>query len=118
MNEFVHAACLPTKPAKADTRCYASGWGKVKTYRESTELMFAPLDILDYDECYNELDKELILLDPEKFQKHYDESIRWDLCTSNRPKSICPGDSGGPFICDEDGKAVVHGIASSIIRGN
>ena len=118
MNEFVHAACLPTKPAKTDQRCYASGWGKVKTYRESTELMFAPLDILDYDECYNELDKELILLDPEKFQKHYDESIRWDLCTSNRPKSICPGDSGGPFICDEDGKAVVHGIASSIIRGN
>ena len=110
MNEFVHPACLPTKPANTVRRCYASGWGKVEPFRKSTELMFAPLDILDYDECYNELDKELILLDP--------ESIRWDLCTSNRPKSICPGDSGGPFICDEDGKAVVHGIASSIIRGN
>ena len=26
--------------------------------------------------------------------------------------AICGGDSGGPLICEEDGKAVLHGVVS------
>ena len=34
------------------------------------------------------------------------------LCTKNPPKSICSGDSGGPLICNVNGKAVIYGTAS------
>ena len=117
-NEFVQPACLPTKSVSTGINCYASGWGKISDYQNADKLMFAPLTIFDYDACYDELKKEIYNLDWATFQHFYNIKIRWDLCTSNRPKSVCPGDSGGPFICNEDGKAVVHGIASSIMRGN
>ena len=83
------------------------------------ELMFAQLSILDYDGCFSKLREKSIIFFPEKFEKLYNQSIRWDLCASENDKSICPGDFGGPFICNEDGKAVVQGIASStsIMKG-
>ena len=34
------------------------------------------------------------------------------VCTKNPPKSICSGDSGGPLICNVNGKAVIYGTAS------
>ena len=119
---FVHPACLPSKPPETGERCYASGWGDIdKWYPEKTnELMFAPLTILDYQDCLSRLEEKHILEDPKKFKKLYDLSLRWDLCAAKEDRSICPGDFGGPLICNEDGKAVVHGIASStsIMEGN
>ena len=111
-NEFVQPACLPTKSVSTGIHCYASGWGLTSDFETANKLMFAPLNIFDHKECYDELKKEKFYLDWTMFQ----HKISWDLCTSNRPKSVCPGDSGGPFICNEDGKAVVHGIASSIMQ--
>ena len=117
INEFVHPACLPSKPSKIGQKCYASGWGDIDCYHWITqveELMFAQLTILDSDGCFTKL-RTAIFDFCEKFdeRKLYNQSLRWDLCTYENDKSICPGDLGGPFICDEDGKAVVHGIASS-----
>ena len=118
INEFVHPACLPSKPSKIGQKCYASGWG------ETWRLEFAQLSILDYDSCFSKLSISF-LHDSEKFEILYNQSLRWDLCTyedysrpQNNPfdfeyKSICSGDLGGPFICNQDGKAAVHGIASS-----
>ena len=128
INEFVHPACLPSKPSKIGQKCYASGWGDINenywSSPQAEELMFAQLSIRDYDGCFSKL-RSSISYDSERFEILYNQSLRWDLCTyedysrpQNNPfdfeyKSICPGDLGGPFICDQDGKAAVHGIASS-----
>ena len=77
--------------------------------------MVAPLEILGYNGCYQALDEKILFFNRETFQKLYEQFICWDLCTSNKPKSICSGDSGGPFTCNENGKAVVHGIASGVL---
>ena len=109
---------MPTKPAKIGQSCYASGWGMIDNpaftlnYSRVEELMVAPLKIHGYEGCYQALDEQLIFFSRERYQYLYEQSFRWDLCTSNMPKSICSGDSGGPFTCDEYGKAVVHGISS------
>ena len=84
-------------------------------YSSAKELMVAPLEVLGYDGCYHALDEQLLFFSRESYQEVYEGFIRWDLCTSNMPKSICSGDSGGPFTCDEYGKAVVHGISSKIM---
>ena len=117
ITEFVHPACLPTKSVQTGQTCYASGWGRISDFRIPNKLMFAPLEIFDYNACYNELKQEISYLDLTSFQYLYETKIRWDLCTSNRPKSVCKGDSGGPFICHQEGKAVVHGIASYVMKG-
>ena len=106
---------MPTKPAKIGQSCYASGWGEVDNYCKAKELMVAPLELLGYDGCYHALDEQLLFFSRESYQEVYERSLRWDLCTSKKPKSICSGDSGGPFTCDENGKAVVHGIASGVL---
>ena len=112
INEFVHPACLPSKPSKIGQKCYASGWG------ETWRLEFAQLSILDYDSCFSKLSISF-LHDSKRFEILYNQSLRWDLCTYEKYKGICPGDLGGPFICDDDGTAVVHGIGSStsIMKG-
>ena len=112
---------MPTKPAKIGQSCYASGWGEIDNplssvnYSRAKELMVAPLEVLGYDGCYNALDEQLLSFSRESYQEVYERFIRWDLCTYKKPKSICSGDSGGPFTCDENGIAVVHGIASVVL---
>ena len=106
---------MPTKPAKIGQSCYASGWGEIDNYCKAKELMVAPLELLGYDGCYHALKEQLIFFSRDKYQMYLEQSLRWDLCTSNMPKSICEGDSGGPFTCDEHGKAVIHGISSKVM---
>ena len=86
---------------------------------QAQELMFAPLAILDFDGCLSKLEDYSYYYNTEKFKKLYNQSYSWDLCTFKDIKSICPGDFGGPFICNENGKAVVQGIApsTSIMKG-
>ena len=108
---------MPTKPAKIGQNCYASGWGMIghPIFGRVKELMVAPLEILGYNGCYYALNEKILFFSRERFQELFKEFIRWDVCTSNKPKSICSGDSGGPFTCDENGIAVVHGIASVVL---
>ena len=81
--------------------------------------MFAPFAILDFDGCFSKLKENVYFSEKSKLEKLYRQFLRWDLCTFKGDKSICPGDFGGPFICNENGKAVVQGIASStsIMKG-
>ena len=121
-NERVKPACLPKTEITFGSTCYASGWGNIKQIKSSkpeelipvnaTYLMTAPLNIFNKSECYQELLQHNENAPYEKFELLYDELIPGGICASNRPKSTCKGDSGGPFICEENGKAVVRGVVS------
>ena len=119
LNDHIKPACLPkTQPVHGST-CYASGWGNMIRNQDGKaespdNLMTAPLKILNKTECYQEIVKETREIKNETFEFMYNELGPGGICTSNRPKSVCQGDSGGPFICEENGKAVVHGIASAM----
>ena len=122
--EQVKPACLPKTDITYGSTCYASGWGSIKQINGSktgkpilnvtnaTDLMTAPLNIFDKSECFQETLKHNKKATYEMFELLYDELIPGGICASNRPKSTCNGDSGGPFICKENGKAVVRGIVS------
>ena len=43
----------------------------------------------------------------------YLDMMSWTICAHDPPHSICAGDSGGPFICEEDGKAILYGVVVS-----
>ena len=34
------------------------------------------------------------------------------ICEGSSSKGACMGDSGGPFVCNENGKAIVAGVVS------
>ena len=116
-NKGVKPACMPKNEITFGSTCYASGWGSTKQIKGSypeipKDLMTAPLNIFNKSECFQELLKQNDSLTYEKFESFYNELIPGGICTSNQPKSACPGDSGGPFICEEHGKAVISGIVS------
>ena len=109
--------------------CYISAWGYTKMINGSNhgkpfetespeDLMTAPLNILTKSECFQELLKQNDTLTYDMFESIYDELFPEGICASNQRKSGCKGDSGGPFVCEEYGKAVVHGIASGVFDIN
>uniref|UniRef100_T1GHM9 Peptidase S1 domain-containing protein n=1 Tax=Megaselia scalaris TaxID=36166 RepID=T1GHM9_MEGSC len=88
-NNFTKAVKLPMK--YENTISYenctgiASGWGKISEKQDkSKNLLYVSLKIINNDVC-------------EKYYKNpFHPSL---LCTSTKGKrSICTGDSGGPFV--------------------
>ena len=45
-------------------------------------------------------------------------TIKSTICGYDPPRSPCYGDSGGPFVCDEAGKAIVSGVISNAVPSN
>ena len=82
------------------------------------DLMTAPLNILKKSECHQEMFKQNENMTDDMFESYYKELFPGGICASNQPKSACNGDSGGPFICEENGKAIISGIVSGGIDIN
>ena len=116
-SERVGPACMPKTKIAFGSTCYASGWGNTEDYgffwgsEKPDYLMTAPLNIFNKSQCFMEALKQNENVTYEMFEILY-ELIPGGICASNRPKSTCRGDSGGPLICEENGKAVIHGIVS------
>ena len=118
-NEGVKPACMPKNEIAFGSTCYASGWGITNDFdiKSSEDLMTTPLNIFNKSECYKKILKHnKKKMTYEKFESFYNELFPEGICTSNQYKSACSGDSGGPFICEEHGKAVIHGIASGLLQ--
>ena len=103
LNDYVKPACLPTKPIKAGSKCFVSGWGHSKpltheelatgTFTKVTpdRLQAAKLEIAHFTEC------ERIFYDKKTkspFLKDY------EICVKGGTTDVCIGDSGGPLICE------------------
>ena len=107
INDLAVPACLPKKTApKPETICYISGIGTTK------KMTTAPIKILSKNECRQSSSVK-------DYKKHEElDIIQWDICGSNLAENCQPFlDAGSPLICNEDGKAVVYGVASLMLDG-
>ena len=92
-------ACLPTKPAPgAETSCYVAGVkdGSMKT---------SQMKILSKEEC-----RKLSPNEYDKYDKNFEIS-QWEICAVNLKNQDCNQNVGSSLICNENGKAVVYGVA-------
>merc|ERR1719244_1767841 len=104
-NKYVQPACLPSKVLPPGTKCMLTGWGKIKS-RGSMHpyLQQAVMPIVDSKVCY-EKNKKVI---------PFPITSRM-ICGGEggvNPISGCHGDSGGPFVCEVNGKWELHGDVS------
>ncbi|XP_002736847.1 chymotrypsinogen A-like [Saccoglossus kowalevskii] len=89
---------LGTRKILSGEQCVITGWGTTSSGSTSRYLQGTAVSALNNTEC----------------------SAKWSgvtvtdnmLCAGNGPQGVCPGDSGGPLICQTDGAWEVHGITS------
>ncbi|KAL3875622.1 hypothetical protein ACJMK2_033554 [Sinanodonta woodiana] len=99
-NDYVQPACLPESSTEyeAGMNCHISGWGKM--FNEYPNILqSAMIPIISESVCNIAYKGELT---PRMFCAGY---------LSGRVDS-CSGDSGGPFVCDMQGKYTVLGATS------
>jgi len=101
----VSSACLPETDVKPGAECYITGWGKIQhPGRGHNILQQAMLPVVDSKTC--EKKNKQILGRPVTPQM---------ICAGDggkTKKSGCHGDSGGPFVCRQNGKWELHGAVS------
>jgi len=104
-NKYVQPVCLPDKDVPVGTDCYITGWGKVRHPGSMTNILQqAKMPVVSKDVCH---------------KKNY-AAIRVPVtdamvCSGdggNTRKSGCHGDSGGPFVCQINGRWELHGAVS------
>jgi len=109
-NSHVQPACLPQGQPPVGTKCYITGWGKVKHPGNMHDtLQQAPMPVADSKVC-EEKNRKIINIPISKAM----------VCAGNakrgwwgKPKiSGCHGDSGGPFVCHLNGRWELHGAVS------
>ena len=105
----VEAACISETHPDHGSACWVAGWGVDETTGLSDNLKQAGVNIMDQEYCLahvgfvSELDEDTICAGIPDFDN--------DEYTDGGVDS-CAGDSGGPLICDYNGKAAVVGVVS------
>lgn len=105
LNECVGVACLPHRDEMPGTNCSITGWGTLKSFGKTPEvLQEASVKLLTSADC------------EVNYTKTRDIITGSMLCASGvSEKGIvdtCQGDSGGPLSCAEDGRFVLRGVTS------
>ncbi|KAL5019249.1 hypothetical protein ScPMuIL_004971 [Solemya velum] len=99
-NDYVQPACLPDEMTEYEdgTQCLISGWGKT-AHGYPNLLKRAEVPIIPPDDCQSMYKGQL--------------SSRM-FCAGIKEGGIdtCSGDSGGPFVCNINGKFTVLGATS------
>jgi len=105
LNKYVKTACLPKAPAPVGSNCYITGWGKMHhPGRMVRYLQQGILPVVSNEDCY-ELNHKTIPIP-------ITEAM---VCAGSGGSKItggCHGDSGGPFVCENNGVWEVHGSVS------
>jgi len=104
-NKYVQPACLPQKDVKPGHKCYITGFGKIKhPGNMHTQLQQALMPAVDSKVC--EAKNRKIINIP------ITDAM---ICGGEggvNPISGCHGDSGGPYVCEVNGKWELHGAVS------
>jgi secreted trypsin-like serine protease len=109
-NKYVKPACLPEKELAPNTKskCYITGWGKTRHpgSMHTGKLQQALMPIVDSKVCEAKNKKIIPLPITSRM-----------ICAGEggvNPKSGCHGDSGGPYVCQNEtsGKWELHGDVS------
>jgi len=100
----VNVVCLPKAGTRVEPgkQCYITGWGRTKGGGQAAvTLQEALLPVADIHSCSG-INGKLIAVD--------DKTM---LCAGGEGKAGgCQGDSGGSFVCKEDGRYVLRGAVS------
>ncbi|NWW86214.1 UROK protein, partial [Rhynochetos jubatus] len=104
-SKYVRTVCLPEKNLylQDNTRCEISGYGKQDFYDfyYAQRLMSATVNLISQEDC--------------KY-KYYDNNRVTDnmVCAGHSTWMIdaCKGDSGGPMVCEHNGRMMLYGIVS------
>uniref|UniRef100_A0A8C6NDD5 Urokinase-type plasminogen activator n=1 Tax=Melopsittacus undulatus TaxID=13146 RepID=A0A8C6NDD5_MELUD len=103
-SKYVRTVCLPEKNLYLadNTRCEIAGYGKQEFYDiYAQRLMSATVNLISQRQCKHE----------------YYDSIRVtdNMVCAGDPmweSDACKGDSGGPMVCEYDGRMMLYGIVS------
>jgi len=109
-NKWVQPACLPKHNATIGSRkCYISGWGKIQHPGNGhPQLQQAIMPPVDSKVCEIKNQKVGGFLAGVNITAGM-------VCAGEggiNPISGCHGDSGGPYVCEENGQWYVHGAVS------
>merc|ERR1711892_318961 len=106
LNDDVKPACLPSSAtyldvSSAEEQCFTSGWGTLSSSGSSPEIcQYVRVPAITNAACNND----------------YGGSITDSMICAGYPgtggKDAFQGDSGGPFVCNDGGKAVIAGVVS------
>lgn len=104
-SNYVRTVCLPEKNLNLydNTWCEIAGYGKQNSYDiyYAQRLMSATVNLISQDDCKN---------------KYYDSTRVTDnmVCAGDPlwETDACKGDSGGPMVCEHNGRMTLYGIVS------
>ncbi|XP_037256892.1 urokinase-type plasminogen activator [Falco rusticolus] len=104
-SKYVRTVCLPEKnlDLQEHTRCEISGYGKQDLYDYSyaQRLMSATVNLISQRKC--------------KYQYYDDVRVTDNMVCAGDPTwmtDACKGDSGGPMVCEHNGRMILYGIVS------
>ncbi|XP_031571313.1 chymotrypsinogen B-like [Actinia tenebrosa] len=101
LSDKVNVACLPTADAIVGSKCYITGWGRTSGGGPLPDILQqAMLPVASHSDCK---------------AKYSIADAKAHLCAGEARAAAsggCNGDSGGPFVCEEGGRWVVHGAVS------
>ena len=66
--------------------------------------------IVDNEKCFERLNPRL------KYSPSGPYNKTFELCAFAKGRAHCNGDSGGPFMCEQNGQFVLHGVVSRSIK--
>lgn len=105
-NKYVSPICLPKAKVPVGSKCFITGWGKIKHPGGMTRfLQQAILPVVSNEQCYN-MNRKTIRDIP------VTDAMICGGSGGRNLKSGCHGDSGGPFVCQVNGVWELHGSVS------
>jgi len=104
-NRYVSPVCLPNANIPVGSKCFITGFGKIKHPGRMTRfLQQAILPVVSNKVCYQK-NKDIIDIP-------VTDGMLCGGSGGTNIKSGCHGDSGGPYVCQVNGKWELHGSVS------
>ena len=111
----VRMACLTSRLPKQGSSCWVAGWGRTVGLESETkayQLKQTSVKIMDREYCLANSGYPSSILKPEMICAGNLDNDN-DGLTDEGP-APCLGDSGGPLICGENGRASLVGVVSFV----